>query len=153
MGLTQWFGLRKPTDPQAPADLITIVGALADDTDAALNAQLATKADTGHGHAGLDANVRADINALLTFRGMFRAGQVQVPVAANAQTGYVDVTFSAPYGLTPRIVAQISGQTNRWAPFVSGASATGFRATVRCLDTNSGATTVNVNYIAIGGLG
>jgi hypothetical protein len=50
MGLTQWFGLRKPTDPGAPADFVTIVGALADDTDSALKRELDAKAVAGHGH-------------------------------------------------------------------------------------------------------
>jgi hypothetical protein len=53
MGLTQWFGLRKPTDPAAPADFITIVGALADDTDAALKRELDGKAGSGHGHGSV----------------------------------------------------------------------------------------------------
>jgi hypothetical protein len=51
MGLTNWFGLRKPTNPAEPADLITIVGALADDTDSTLKRELDGKAASGHTHA------------------------------------------------------------------------------------------------------
>jgi hypothetical protein len=153
MGLTQWFSLRKPTDPQEPADLITIVGALADDTDAVLKAQLATKADTGHGHAGLDAGVRGDINALLTFRNSFRSGGVAVPIANNATSGAVDVTFSSPLAQGPRVVATVVGSTF-WIPFVSAITASGCRITLRCVNpTSSGTASIAVHYIAVAGLG
>jgi hypothetical protein len=50
MGTTPNYGLRKPTDPNAPADLITIVGQLADDVDAAMRREL--DARPGLGGAG-----------------------------------------------------------------------------------------------------
>jgi hypothetical protein len=153
MGLTQWFKLRKPSDPQAPADLITIVGALADDTDAVLKAQLATKAATGHGHAGLDANVRRDIDALLTFRNSFRSGAAVIPIANNATSGAVDVTFSSPLAQAPKVVATAIGST-LWIPFVSAITASGCRITLRCVNpTSSGTASISVHYIAVAGLG
>lgn len=53
MGQTPNYGLRKPTDPNEPADFITIVGALADDTDATLKRELDGKSGTAHGHASV----------------------------------------------------------------------------------------------------
>jgi hypothetical protein len=52
MGATGNYGLRKPTDPAAPADFITIVGALADDVDAALKREVDGRAPAGHNHDG-----------------------------------------------------------------------------------------------------
>lgn len=63
MGTTPNFNLTKPTDPGAPADLITIVGALADDTDAALGTHTHPYSPTGHTHSGLtNAQVRYNLN-------------------------------------------------------------------------------------------
>jgi hypothetical protein len=53
MGLTPNYGLRKPTNPNAPADLIVIVGDLADDVDQTLERELQAKANTSHGHASV----------------------------------------------------------------------------------------------------
>jgi hypothetical protein len=71
MGLTQWFNLRKPTDPQAPADLITIVGALADDTDAALKGVQAAAAPAAHTH-----QQQVEV-VMFTFAGALAAGQTK----------------------------------------------------------------------------
>jgi hypothetical protein len=60
MGLTQWFNLRKPTDPAAPADLITIVGALADDTDATLKRELDGRSPATHEHGYVPSAGNAD---------------------------------------------------------------------------------------------
>jgi hypothetical protein len=54
MGTTGRYGLRKPTDPNEPADFITIVGALADDVDAAMAGHARTNGAGASGTWGIN---------------------------------------------------------------------------------------------------
>jgi hypothetical protein len=98
------------------------------------------------------AFVNAEIGLDAVLRAHVRTGAGVVPIANNAITGFVDVTWPA-LPAEPRVVATVQN-TSVWIASVSAVTATGCRLTLRHVDAAfSGTAYIPVDFIAMYGLG
>ena len=117
-------GIQKP-DGSTPISIFTLLGALADTADAAIDA--------------LETSLRAWV------AGRTRAGQAAVSLAA-ASTGTVDVTFSTPFDSVPRVVA--TSASALYYATVHSISTSGCVIRVRHVEGTTATTTVSTQWIA-----
>lgn len=105
-------------------------------------------------------DVPRDIEALATalddtrIPGALAAGQVAVTIANGSASGSAAVAFpGSRFGTTPRVIATVANASAAWAVSVSGVSAAGCTINLRHIDANTAGATVNVQWVALEGIG